>query len=129
MHPLLFDIRKRIGSVNNINECSVILLHDYGKRIVAEHSKQVAAEAKRLAMIYDEDTDKAELAGILHDISAVIPNDIKIEIAENLHLDILPEEREFPLIIHQKLSKEISRLLFGVKDESVISAISCHTTN
>ena len=128
MHPLLSEISEKLGTVEDIRESSIQLLCDYGKNVVAEHSKQVAAEAKRLAMIFNEDCEKAEIAGILHDISAVIPNDLRIEIAESLNLDILAEERKFPLIIHQKLSREIARMLFGISDESVLSAICCHST-
>lgn len=128
MHPLLSEIKEKLGTVDNISECSIRLFRDYGKEVVAEHSKQVATEAKRLALILNEESEKAEVAGVLHDISAVIPNDFKIEVTESLNLDILPEERKFPLIIHQKLSKEIARILFGISDESVLNAICCHTT-
>ena len=41
---------------------------------------------------------------------------------------MLTEEREFPLIIHQKLSKYLASQHFKITDEQVLSAIECHTT-
>lgn len=38
------------------------------------------------------------------------------------------EEIEFPMIIHQKISKHIARQKFGIEDEAILSAIECHTT-
>nr|WP_223831714.1 hypothetical protein [Bacillus swezeyi] len=58
---------------------------------------------------------KAATAGIWHDISAVIPNVKRIAVAEALGIDILPEERVFPMIIHQKLSKVLARDLFHIR--------------
>jgi predicted HD superfamily hydrolase involved in NAD metabolism len=128
MHPLLKEISERLGAIDNISKCSIDLLNEYGKEIVAEHSKQVANEAKRLAKLYHEDCDAAEIAGFLHDISVIIQRDKHIEISELLNLDVLPEERAFPLIIHQKLSREIAGIVFKITDERVLDAICCHST-
>lgn len=80
----------------------------------------------RLELFIWRKLKNARIAGVLHDISAVIPNDKKIEVAESLHINILPEEREFPLIIHQKISREIANILFGITNEEILSAICCH---
>lgn len=64
----------------------------------------------------------------MHDISGVIPNEKRIAAAEALGIDILPEERIFPMIIHQKLSKVMARDLFQVADQDILNAIECHTT-
>ncbi|MDR7856587.1 HD domain-containing protein [Tissierella sp.] len=113
---------------NNIFEDSINLLNKYNKDIVVRHSKGVAIEAERLANIFAENHENARVSGILHDISAVISDDKKIEVAESLYIDILPEEREFPSIIHQKLSKEIAKIIFGIANEEILNAICCHTT-
>jgi HD superfamily phosphohydrolase YqeK len=44
------------------------------------------------------------------------------------NIDLFDEEIEFPMIIHQKLSKEFAKLYFGVQDTDILNAISCHTT-
>ena len=60
---------------------------------------RVAAEAKRLALLWGEDAARAETAGWLHDVSAIVPTGRRIRLAEDLGLDVLPEERAFPMII------------------------------
>jgi predicted HD superfamily hydrolase involved in NAD metabolism len=128
MHQLLIGIKERLGTVYIFPQCCIDMLNACGKVIVAEHSKEVAKEAKRLAALFQEDSEAVELACFLHDISVIIQRDKYIEIAESLNLDILPEERAFPLIIHQKLSKEIAKIVFGITDERILSAICCHST-
>ncbi|MGG1663727.1 bis(5'-nucleosyl)-tetraphosphatase (symmetrical) YqeK [Brevibacillus sp. NRS-1366] len=92
------------------------------------HSKRVAHEAARLANVFGVDPQAAMTAGYLHDISAVYPNQVRIEVAESLGIEILPEEKAFPMIIHQKISKAMARDLFSIKDSAILSAIECHTT-
>lgn len=92
------------------------------------HCLRVGAAARRLAGQFGADPDQAELAGWLHDISKVIPNLRRLEAALALGLEVLPEEAAFPMILHQKLSVEIARDLFGVTQPAVLSAIGCHTT-
>ncbi len=94
----------------------------------ATHVADVADEAVRLAAAFGASQRKAELAGLLHDISAVIPSQQRVQAARALDIPLLPEEETFPMIIHQKLSVPIARALFGVTDEEVLSAIECHTT-
>lgn len=106
----------------------VALLTAHGQAKVVGHSAQVAAEARRLAMRFRLDPDAAALAGWLHDISAIIPNEERIALAEELGLVVLPEERAAPMIVHQKLSAAIAQRVFGIDDPAILSAIGCHTT-
>ncbi|RKN72372.1 bis(5'-nucleosyl)-tetraphosphatase (symmetrical) YqeK [Paenibacillus ginsengarvi] len=94
----------------------------------AEHSIAVGAEARSLAIRFGADPAKAEAAGWLHDISAIYPSQDRIRVARELGVDVLPEEETFPMIVHQKLSVEVARHLFGVDDQDVLDAIGCHTT-
>ena len=71
---------------------------------------------------------KAAIAGYLHDISAIFPNEVRIVVAEEFGIEILEEERKFPMIIHQKLSRVIAKEIFKVHDEETLNAICCHTT-
>ncbi|WMM23805.1 bis(5'-nucleosyl)-tetraphosphatase (symmetrical) YqeK [Tissierella sp. MB52-C2] len=128
MHPTLMELKEQLEITGNIVEDGINLLYKYEKHIVAEHSKNVAVEAERLADLLGENCTSARIAGALHDISAIIPDHKKIEIAESLDIDILDEEREFPSIIHQKISREIANILFGITNEEILSAICCHTT-
>ncbi|MCX6082218.1 MAG: bis(5'-nucleosyl)-tetraphosphatase (symmetrical) YqeK [Chloroflexi bacterium] len=100
----------------------------FGHQKTAEHCSAVASKAKELAKKYNSDSSKAEQAGYLHDISAVIPNEKRIEFAQSQSVKILAEEIQYPMIIHQKLSVVLAREAFGVTDNEVLSAVGCHTT-
>lgn len=94
----------------------------------AEHCAAVADKAKELAKKFASDPGKAEQAGYLHDISAVIPNEKRIEFADNQLVEVLAAERQCPMIIHQKLSVVVARDVFDVTDDEILGAIGCHTT-
>ncbi|MDC2864459.1 bis(5'-nucleosyl)-tetraphosphatase (symmetrical) YqeK [Bacillus sp. BP-3] len=104
------------------------MLEQYNKLHTYEHSVRVANEAKRIAKRFELDEEAAAIAGYLHDISAIIPNDQRIQVAETMQIEVLQEERIFPMIIHQKLSKRIAHDIFKVENETILNAISCHTT-
>ena len=94
----------------------------------AKHCAAVALKAKELAESLASDPAKAEQAGYLHDISAVIPNEKRVEFALRQKIEVLVAERKCPMILHQKLSVVIARDLFGIADREILSAIGCHTT-
>lgn len=109
------------------NDIKAFLLK-YNKEFTYKHSIRVANEARKIAGIFSEDEEKAGIAGCLHDISAIFPNEERIAVAEKFGIEILQEEREFPMIIHQKLSRVIAKEIFKIEDEEVLNAICCHTT-
>lgn len=49
-----------------------------------EHSINVAREAVKLAELYGADKDKAEIAGILHDVTKETPNEEQLQIMEKM---------------------------------------------
>jgi len=100
----------------------------YNKSDTALHSFEVANEAQRLAYILGLSEEKAFKAGLLHDISVVIPNEERVPLQESLNKVVLKEEKELPMILHQKQSVFISTEVFGIKDKEILSAIESHTT-
>jgi predicted HD superfamily hydrolase involved in NAD metabolism len=94
----------------------------------AGHCARVAAGARQLGERSGANAAAAEAAGWLHDISTVIPNNERIAYAEAWGIAVLPEEQQVPMIIHQKLSLYIAQHLFQITDQSILSAIGCHTT-
>lgn len=112
----------------DLKKDSMRLLNSHNKQIVAEHTGRVAQEAKRLAGLFGEDGEAAEAAGLLHDISGIIPNERRLEFAEALNIEVLPEERPVPFILHQKLSAALAEQIFHITDYRILSAIGCHTT-
>ena len=105
-----------------------VFLAAHGHPRTAIHCEKVAREAARIARSLGAAGRRAELAGWLHDVSAVFPPEERLETARALGVEILPAEAAFPLLLHQKLSAVLARELFGVEDVGVLSAIRCHTT-
>lgn len=116
--PLTGNLREDICSFLVNNKCPK----------TAEHCMKVGEMARKIAKQYDADPDAAEIAGYLHDISAVFPNDVRIHVSRELGIEVLPEEERFPMIIHQKISKEMARDLFQIRDQEILDAVGCHTT-
>jgi predicted HD superfamily hydrolase involved in NAD metabolism len=105
---------------------AVLTHHNLPK--VAGHVSRVGQEAKRLAARFGANEAAAKTAGWLHDISAVIPNEARVELCQAFNVPVLPGEADFPMILHQKLSVVVAREIFGVTEPAVLSAIGCHTT-
>lgn len=95
---------------------------------IGKHCVQVADEACELARRYGEDPSKAEVAGILHDIGAIIPNQDRVNFLGSRGIESLPEERLFPLILHQRVSAVLAQEFFQITNSDILSAIGCHTT-
>jgi predicted HD superfamily hydrolase involved in NAD metabolism len=128
MEIILDKIKNAIKETGNIFFDIENLLMKYNKQNVLIHSKNVSNMALRLSKRFGSDLYKIKLASYLHDISCIIPNENRISVSEILNIEILKEERDFPMIIHQKLSKEIALKIFNVDDEEILNAIECHTT-
>lgn len=100
----------------------------YDKIETYNHSIMVGDFAYTLAKKVGVNPNQAQIAGFLHDISAIYPNNERVGVAEKMGLPLLKEEYEFPMIIHQKISRYIAKNEFEISDSSILSAIECHTT-
>ena len=96
------------------------------KRFV--HSLGVEYTAACLAMKYEEDVQKARLAGLLHDNAKCISIEDKLKKAEKFKLPISDCERANPDLLHGKLGAYYAREKYGVKDQEILDAITYHTT-
>jgi len=128
MHKLLRQLIEDVQLTGDVRADMRTFLVHHGQSKTVDHSISVAEEAKRLATKFGVDEALAEIAGLLHDISAVFPPDKRNQIARQLGVDVLPEEDTFPMIIHQKLSVVVAQEIFEVSNKAALSAISCHTT-
>ncbi|MBP1992183.1 bis(5'-nucleosyl)-tetraphosphatase (symmetrical) YqeK [Paenibacillus eucommiae] len=93
-----------------------------------EHTISVAKKAAQIAHLFCIDPELAAQAGLLHDVSNVIPVNMMMSIAKNVSVEILEEEFSFHRIIHQKLSRSMANHVFGCANIAVLNAIECHTT-
>lgn len=92
------------------------------------HCMEVGEYAYQLGEKYLTSPEKVSIAGYLHVISAVYPNNQRINVAQKYGIELNEAEMAFPMIIHQKISKSIAKMDFGIEDNEILSAIECHTT-
>ena len=78
-----------------------VYLEAFDQVSTVQHHLEVANAAEQLAKRFGGDCQKATIAGLFHDISMVIPNDERLAFQEYYGLEIVPEERKVPLLLHQ----------------------------
>ncbi len=116
--PLSGDIRTDVKNILLIN----------GKSKTYIHVANVADRNALISKTYDLDHDKCVIAGLLHDISAVIKPEDMLKYAYENRLEVCEAERKYPFLLHQRLSKICAVEYFNISDEEILSAIECHTT-
>lgn len=92
------------------------------------HSLAVADEAKRLAERYGEDTDRAYLAGLLHDIMKDAPKSEQLKAIEKSGYKMNEVELAEPKLWHAIAGACYIESEGLCTDSEIISAVRCHTT-
>lgn len=92
------------------------------------HTLGVVKAAKRLAVKYGCDVEKASLAALLHDCVKDYPEDMKRRFCKEYHVPIDEYMDKKIDLVHPFLGAEVARREFGVDDEEVLNAIKYHTT-
>lgn len=92
------------------------------------HTIGVTYTAAALAMRYDYDITKAQVAGLLHDSAKCIPNEKKIQLCEKYNIHMTELERRNPYLLHAKLGAFLAMRKFKISDKEIISSILNHTT-
>lgn len=128
MHPVLVAYVGDFTPAGDVPADAAALLTSRGRADTFDHCRQVAAMAQRLARRWGVDGRSAEVAGWLHDISAIVPAGDHLQVAEMLGVKVLEEERQAPVLVHQKLSAVIAQQVLAIVDRPVLEAIGCHTT-
>ena len=93
-----------------------------------EHTIGVSYTAICLAMKYDVDLEKAEIAGLLHDCAKCIADDKKLKKCIEHNISINEAEKAKPSLLHAKLGAFIAMDKYGIQDKEIINAILKHTT-
>lgn len=92
------------------------------------HSLCVAESAKALAKRYNADEEKAEVAGILHDVCKEATADEQLEIINKAGMTISDFEKKHEKFYHQISGAAFAKAELGISDEEIINAIRYHTT-
>ena len=93
-----------------------------------EHTLGVAYTAMCLAIKYEADIKKAEVAGLLHDCAKCMPDEKKLKKCIDHNLSITDTEKEQPYLLHAKVGAFIAMDKYGIDDMEIINAILKHTT-
>jgi predicted HD superfamily hydrolase involved in NAD metabolism len=128
MHKLFKQLIRDVSMTGHTPSDVTALLTHHGHANTLRHCQRVAAKAVELAALFGADPGHAQTASLLHDVSALFPIKQRISAAKELGIEVLPEEETAPMLLHQKLSAAMAHGIFGIRDETILSAIECHTT-
>lgn len=92
------------------------------------HSVNVADEAKRLALKYGADADKAYTAGLVHDVMKDTPKEKQLELFQKYGVKLTEVELASPKTWHAMSGELFLRKELNVTDEEILSAVRYHTT-
>ncbi len=93
-----------------------------------EHTLGVAYTAAALAMRYEEDLYKAEIAGMLHDCAKCMSNEKKLLLCRKNDVEITAIEEKNPFLLHAKAGSLVAGKKFHVQDADILNAVRSHTT-
>ena len=93
-----------------------------------EHSVNTSKIARKLAIKYDYDADKAEVAGLLHDCAKDLDYKTleKMVFEYNIELDEII--RKIPKLLHPLVGAVIAKKEFNIQDAVILKAIKAHST-
>ncbi len=92
------------------------------------HSLAVADEARRLALRYGADPDKAYTAGLLHDIMKNTKCELQLQILKDFGILLDSVEKQSPKLWHAKCGAAFIERVLQVEDEEIVTAVRYHTT-
>ena len=91
------------------------------------HSIGAAECARNLAVMYGLDSEKAYIAGLLHDCAKCFPDEKLLSIIDENLDDVDEMEKSNKKTLHAPVSAYVAKHTFGVIDEEIISSIRWHT--
>lgn len=92
------------------------------------HSLNVAKSAVQLASLYGADSEKAEIAGILHDCCKEIPTDEMLQIITESGIILDATEKSSTKLWHSIAGACFVKNTLMINDEDIYNAIKYHTT-
>ena len=104
------------------------LLLANGRPKTLAHVQAVSEECVQLARRFGLDEETCRLAGMRHDVSAVIRPADMLAWAEAHAMPLCEAEKRHPFLLHQRMSRLVAQDDFGITEEAVLSSVECHTT-
>ena len=92
------------------------------------HSLEVAKEARRLAIKYGCNEEKAYFAGLLHDITKNFSDEKQLQIIRDFDIILTDVELNAKKLWHAITGTAYIKNILKIEDEEILSAIRYHTT-
>lgn len=92
------------------------------------HSLCVAEEARRLAIRYGADEEKAYTAGLLHDIMKETDRNTQLQMMQDFGILLDEVERQVEKLWHAKVGAAFIEHILQVNDREILDAVRYHTT-
>lgn len=93
-----------------------------------KHSVNVSAEAVRLAEKYGGDVEKAEFAGLMHDVMKDAGKKEQLEIMQRYGVEMNDVEKNAPSLWHAIAGAVYLEKELGITDTDILNAVRYHTT-
>lgn len=93
-----------------------------------QHILRVVAMAKELALVHNENIEKAMTAAYFHDCAKISDKNILIKTANQYGLELDDELLRMPQLIHGFLGAKMAEDLYEITDSDILNAIKYHTT-
>jgi predicted HD superfamily hydrolase involved in NAD metabolism len=92
------------------------------------HSIGVQETAIKLADRYGANSNKASIAGLVHDCAKGLNHDEMLKAAKKYGIEVNDVTKSQPGLLHGPVGSCMARELFSINDEEVLHAIWYHTT-
>ncbi|HEY9849402.1 MAG TPA: bis(5'-nucleosyl)-tetraphosphatase (symmetrical) YqeK [Leptolyngbyaceae cyanobacterium] len=92
-----------------------------------QHVLRVEQMSVELAEYHGLDTQKAALAGLMHDLAKYFKPQLLLQTARAEGLELDPVDEANPHLLHAEVSAIVARDRFGIKDEEILQGIGNHT--
>jgi predicted HD superfamily hydrolase involved in NAD metabolism len=91
------------------------------------HVQRVVDEARDLAVRWDLDPDRVELAAWGHDLFRAHPPAEQLRLAAEAGIPITPADRAEPVLLHGPIAAIVLRERFRITDDEALAAVRDHT--
>jgi len=92
------------------------------------HSLSVSETAVLLATKYDQNTEKARIAGLVHDCAKNMTDAELIKVVMDHEIELNEIDLQNPSILHGLVGSIIAKETMGICDEDILMSICFHTT-
>jgi len=93
-----------------------------------EHSVNTSKIARKLAIKYNYDADRAEVAGLLHDCAKDLDCENLKKVVKEYNIKIDKFVAKIPKLLHPLVGAVIAKREFNIQDPVILKAIKAHST-